>query len=257
MRPLSLWLYALCSLLASFSLAVASPSSSPDSLFQAGRYSQASAAYEEHLKQDGATRAGLANLGNSYYQEGQLGRAILAYERARLLDPRSQDLRQVLDYLTRKTVDRLPSPTSWLRQTGDRLAYVAPLSLWLVLAPLFFALSLAGWVLFALSRQPRTRRLTFYGALASLAIALLSLALVLHWRAIFTEAERQAVLLLPESSIYAEPSAESTVLIKLHEGAGLELAGQTKDGFQPVTLPDGRPGWIASHALEALAPLPY
>lgn len=254
MRHLSLLLIALCSL---FSLAQASDVPHPDSLFRAKQYSQASRAYEALLQQEGVTRARLANLGNSYYQEGQLGRAILAYQRALLLDPRDSELRETLTFLSRKTVDRLPAPEGWVRQLGDRLAYAAPLSLWLLLAPLFFALSLTGWVFFALSRQPQTRRLTFYGALASLALSAFSLALVLHWTSIWDQAARSAVLLLPESQVYATPSTDASVLLKLHEGTRLQLTGKTEAGLQQVELADGRRGWIASHALEALAPLPY
>lgn len=257
MRRLSLFLLAVLGSLTLVGATSPATTASPDSLFAAKRYSEASQAYEALLQQSAPTVSALANLGNSYYQEGQLGRAVLSYERALLLDPRNAEAQEVSAFLQRKTVDRLPSPESWLRQAGDRLAYAAPLTLWLVLCPLALGLSLAGWVVFALSREPRTRRLSFYGALVALAPALLSLALILHWTSAPRYAEARAVLLLPERALYSDPSASSQEVMKLHEGTRVLLTGKEQNGWRQVQLPDGRQGWLEGHTLEAVAPLPY
>lgn len=233
------------------------PAVSPDSLFARHDYVEASNAYEQLLQQEGPTVARLFNLGNSYYQQGQLGRAMLAYERAQLLDPRDATLRDVRSFLSRKTVDKLPSPEGWLRPIGDRIAYALPLVGWLVLTPLFFALSLIGWVLFALSREPRSRKLTFYSALGSLLLFLGAGLMLLHWTSGPMLAEGRGVILLPEVEAYAQPSTASSKLTKLHEGARIELLAPPKDGLCRIRLADGRTAWIASHAIEAIAPLPY
>lgn len=256
MRRLSLLLLALCSLLGS--LGATSPASTlADSLFQRKDYVESSRAYEALIQAEGPTVARLFNLGNSYYQQGQLGRAILAYERAQLLDPRNKDLREVRDFAVRKTVDKLLSPEGWVRQLGDSIAYALPLSAWLVLCPLLLALSLAGWVVFALSSDPRLRRLTFYPALASLALSLVAGALIAHWLYAPQLAEQRVVILLPEVAVYAEPHESATPVTKLHEGSRLALRGQESGDYLRVELPDGQAGWIARRALERIAPLPH
>jgi hypothetical protein len=60
--------------------------------FAANDFAAAAAAYEQILTTDGPRAAVFYNLGNSYQRQGQYGRAILAYERARLLTPRDPDL---------------------------------------------------------------------------------------------------------------------------------------------------------------------
>lgn len=58
---------------------------------------------ETKLSESGPNASLLFNLGNRYFDEGQFGRAILAYEQARVIDPRSRDIRTNLE-LARKEV---------------------------------------------------------------------------------------------------------------------------------------------------------
>ena len=60
--------------------------------FQAGNFAGAAEAYQAEINSGGASAALLYNLGNSQYRMGEFGRAILSYERARLLTPRDPDL---------------------------------------------------------------------------------------------------------------------------------------------------------------------
>ena len=106
MRRLSLFLIALCGLITLLG-ATPRPSAEADSLFLQKDYVGATKAYEALIQAEGSTVSRLFNLGNSYYQQGQLGQAMLAYERAQLLDPRDQELREVRSFLARKTVDKL------------------------------------------------------------------------------------------------------------------------------------------------------
>lgn len=54
--------------------------------YEAGRYGQAIEAYEE-LLEEGPRVSVLNNLGSAYFREGDLGRAILSFERALVLSP--------------------------------------------------------------------------------------------------------------------------------------------------------------------------
>jgi tetratricopeptide (TPR) repeat protein len=73
-----------------------------NALFEAGDFAGAADAYERILEEHGPRAAVFYNLGNSHLRMEDYGRAILAYERARLLTPRDPDLRSNLA-LARKT----------------------------------------------------------------------------------------------------------------------------------------------------------
>ena len=56
------------------------------------------------------------NLANAYVRSGQLGKAILNYERAKVLIPRDADLKFNLRYALDQRQDAISSPQNFLRQ---------------------------------------------------------------------------------------------------------------------------------------------
>jgi hypothetical protein len=77
-------------------------------LYQAGHTAQAIQAYEQLVAQGAQDSVLFYNLGNAYLQQGDLGRAILNYQRAARLDPRDADIQANLAYARSLVVDPLP-----------------------------------------------------------------------------------------------------------------------------------------------------
>ena len=99
-----------------------------DEAYKAADYATAIEHYESVLA-DGLASADLYyNLGNAYYRTGQMGRAILNYERALRLDPGMSDARENLALAENHTVDRIavlpsrPARKRWRRRTKWFLA---------------------------------------------------------------------------------------------------------------------------------------
>lgn len=61
--------------------------------YESGEFQQAIKAYEELLKDEGPRVSVLNNLGSAYFRLGEYGRAILAFERALVLEPGDSGLR--------------------------------------------------------------------------------------------------------------------------------------------------------------------
>lgn len=81
--------------------------------YDAERFSDAVTAYE-HLAASGVWNVELYfNLGNACYQQGDLGRAILNYERAIAIDPDFQPARRNLDFALSKTAHALGRPVGF------------------------------------------------------------------------------------------------------------------------------------------------
>ena len=79
-----------------------------DSAYVRGDYAQAIALYEE-LLEEGESSEVYYNLGNSYFKADNIGKSILNYERALLLNPGNSDIRANLDIARSKTQDNLVS----------------------------------------------------------------------------------------------------------------------------------------------------
>ena len=81
-----------------------------DSAYINKDYAQAIEIYES-LLQDGESGEIYYNLGNAYFKQDELGRAILNYERALLLQPGNADVSANLDIARAKTIDKVnPNP---------------------------------------------------------------------------------------------------------------------------------------------------
>ena len=81
-----------------------------DSAYVNGNYADAISVYEHLLKNAGESAELHYNLGNAYYKAGNVPKAILAYERASLLNPGDEDIVFNLQLARSKTVDKV-SPT--------------------------------------------------------------------------------------------------------------------------------------------------
>jgi len=84
--------------------------------YKDGRFRDAAGRYLQ-LIENGAVNGHIYyNLGNAYFRLGDLGRAIVHYERARLLIPRDADLIFNLAYAYDQTRDVIPTSQSFIRQ---------------------------------------------------------------------------------------------------------------------------------------------
>ena len=223
-----------------------------DSLFASRHYHEAAVALEQQIQTSGESATRYANLGNCYYMLGDLGHAVLNYERATLLDPRDEAIATARMVLMKKTVDKLPDAESWFTLTGAKLAYALPLPLLLALSLVLFSLVVGSCVAFALGQTSRGKRVSFYTGLVSLLLTLFVGALILHWVYATHSATEKAVIIQPEVNIYTSPSSRAGIKTQLHEGTRLRLIGAPVGEFQQFTLGDGTEGWIASEAIEPI-----
>lgn len=223
-----------------------------DSLFASRHYHEAAVALEQQIQTSGESAARYANLGNCYYMLGDLGHAVLNYERATLLNPRDEAIATARTVLMKKTVDKLPDAESWFTLTGAKLAYALPLPLLLALSLVLFTLVVGSCVAFALGQTSRGKRVSFYTGLVSLLLTLFVGALILHWVYATHAATEKAVIIQPEVDIHTSPSDRASVKTQLHEGTRLRLIGAPVGEFQQFNLGDGTEGWITSEAIEPI-----
>ena len=214
--------------------------------YAAGKYGEAIRAYESVRAAGWESGALEYNLGNAFFKDGQLARAIASYERARRLLPRDPDVQSNLGYaLERAQVSVEPTPL-WkrvlvpfaTRATGSELAVFASLCWWV------FWLLLAARLL-----QPRWRLGLGRAAWGAAALYLI-VAGSLGMRLAETELRDTAIVTAPAgASVRFEPSATGTEHYPAASGTMLEVTEERDDWLQ-VRRADGRRGWIPRAAVE-------
>jgi hypothetical protein len=220
--------------------------------YQEGDWASAIEAYEA-VREAGFTSAGLEyNLGNAWFKSGSLGRAILHWERALLLEPGDPDAEANLALARSLTADAVePLPTFWL---------FAAVSWWVDLVPRGWLLVLvgAGWLALTggaaariLSRRDLVARLGFWVAVTGAVIVVLLGTNLVVREAGIGSAEHGIVLVeaVPVRSAPAED--DDLTLFEVHEGTRVRIDRRT-GGWVEVVLDDGKVGWIPVASLEVI-----
>lgn len=212
--------------------------------YKAEDYDKAIAAYEEILKGGKESGALYYNLGNSYFKKGNVGKAILNYERARRLIPRDSDLNFNLQYVrSRANVSGEPTGLPWGRQLVEQLTrhWTDRELAWALFSLAFVLGALQLFSLYA-RLSPRARNLT----LAVVATLCLICAGGL-WFKLATEKNQAVAVAATEAKF--EPRGDATTHFSVGEGTLLKIF-KTEDGWAKVARPDGKMGWIPEKTLE-------
>lgn len=217
--------------------------------YEAGQYTDAVAIYEAIVDSGLHNSTVYYNLGNAYFKEGDLGRAILNYRRAHLLAPRDADIAANLSVARAQTTDKLEAPTE-----GTWANVVQFMEEWLTLREATL-MALGLWLLICLLLviaivKPMLRRwlLIASGVIALfLVVGLLSITN----RTFAAENTPPAVIVAPEVDVTSGPGGTGQYLVEfnLHAGAEVRVL-ESRSGWQRITLPGDLQGWVPDEAVE-------
>lgn len=219
--------------------------------YKEGRFEEALESYRELIRSEKEKGHLYYNLGNASLRLHDLGRAILSYERARLLIPRDPDLRFNLQYARDQLRDVVP----------DSRDFLEAIFFWnehLTMRELFWIFALVnllfwGTAVARLFSQSEWLYYSFVLLLASWLLAGASFGVKGYREA----TDERAVILPVETSVLAGPDTRDTVLFKLHQGT-IVRRERSEDGWLLVSLPDRKRGWVPSASVESVLvrPLP-
>ncbi|NNF13292.1 MAG: tetratricopeptide repeat protein [Gemmatimonadetes bacterium] len=220
--------------------------------YQEGDFAAAVEAYEAVLE-SGYRSAGLEyNLANAYFKTGELGRAILHWERALELAPGDEDIQANLDLARSLTVDAVePLPRFWLFSVMDWWIGLLPAG-WLrgIVAVGWLAVS-GGVILRVLGRAvwvPTVGR----SLIAVGSLILLLFAPVMTIRETGLGLPEEAIILAGAVQVRSAPSAEDDLtLFEIHEGTKVRVDQRTAEWLE-VVLEDGKVGWVPVGVLEVI-----
>ena len=245
-------------LLAAIPLAVAAQGSgdleamaASNSLYEGGLYEQAALSYQQLADKGYDDPALYYNLGNAYFKQGDLGRAILNYLRAERLAPRDDDVKANLDFAREQTLDVL--------EAGEApfVRFVTGLLFRFTTGELGAA-ALACWLLFAAGLLlamigPRRWLAWARPAAAAAAVLLLLSGGSLAGRLYFESASSEAVIVAEEVDVVSGPGSRYTPEFTLHAGAEMGLV-ERRGAWARIALPGGSlQGWVPAASVEEVA----
>jgi len=233
---------------------VAAAPESPSALFYRAsalygeeKYAEAAATYEKVLAAGVESAPVYFDLGNAWFKTGDVGRAVLAYERALRLAPGDPDLAANVAYARELASDVADEPIAARllvplasRASTDTLLLAAAAAwsvLWLLLA--------VGPLLPGFARAPR-----FLVAAATIVLGVSATSAGYRWWTI-DHPTYAVVVAVADATVRYEPNANAKPHFAAKPGTVLRVDGEQK-GWSQVVGRDRRRGWIESAALGVI-----
>lgn len=191
------------------------------------------------------------NLGNAYFKDNQLGKAILNYERALLLDPGDGDIRHNLRFANNRKVDRIATSgdlfiTNWFKSVRNLYSS----NVWATLAIVFFVAMLIAVAVYLFVRILWARKVAFYAG-----IVLFIFMIIANIFSFSQKKERlrgdSAIVMVGAAAVNASPDVNSNQLFELHEGTKVKV--RSSDGnWREIEIANGSVGWTSEDNIEII-----
>lgn len=220
--------------------------------YEASQFAAASQAYQQVVNQGIQNGELYYNLGNAYFKQGDLGRAILNYRRAAQLSPRDEDIRANLALAQEQTIDQLnPADQSLINQIAqfsatwlslNETALVA-LTVWFLLTGCLMAL-----------RQPGLGRfregLQYVSLLVGL--CLIGLLTILASRLYVAQTQPAGIVIAEQVDVSSGPGRQYVTEFTLHSGTEVKLLEIRPDWVRLALPGEQLQGWVPATTVEKI-----
>ncbi|MCC8035456.1 MAG: tetratricopeptide repeat protein [Rikenellaceae bacterium] len=191
------------------------------------------------------------NLGNAYFKLGRTGLSILNYNRALKISPSDPDTRHNLKIAETHAKDKIEAVPvffmrSWIRSWRQSMSSDG----WAVMSLVMFAAAMGLILLYLLSRRLSARKAGFYGALAALILAFVSVIFAAGQKNDMLDSG-EAIVLASAVPVKSSPDNASKDIFIVHEGTKV-FTGERLNHWVEITLADGNKGWILESAIEVI-----
>jgi tetratricopeptide (TPR) repeat protein len=219
--------------------------------YRNGEFENAIKIYKE-LRTEGYEGTSLCfNLANSYYRIGQLGNAILNFERALKLSPSDEDTKHNLAFANLSTVDRIqPLPTFFLFEWWESILASLSVNGWTYLTYFFFILLTILIVIYFFAKTIFQQKLILFSGLGMLAVLLIVISLLIV-KINREENIIEGVVIEQSVTVKTSPDIKSTDAFVIHEGLKVNLEDRL-DNWVKIRLADGKVGWIEYDDVERI-----
>ncbi len=211
--------------------------------YDSKNYKEAIFNYEE-LVSDGFKSYQLYyNLGNAYYKNNQLGKAIYYYELARKINPNDEDVRINLGIASAKTIDKIDAKENFfISAVKSNLLSSFSTSTWAWFSILLLIIACILFFIFFSSNNLPLKRFSFL--LSCVLVISFTLTYSLGYSALKAKSENKfAIITNKEIKIMNEPTVAASTKFNLHEGTKIRVIENNGDWLL-IKLDNGNEGWV-------------
>ena len=223
-----------------------------DSAYSQARYDDAIRIYETVIANDGGSVELYYNLGNSFFRNNMIGKAILNYERALRISPTDKDTKANLEYALTMTKDEVAEQyelflAAWFKAIVNTMGITA----WAVIGVVAFILLLLCLLLFFFNRKVGIRKTALVFVIFSVFVTIFANIAATHIYN-YMNNDSEAVVMREEAYLKSTPDNSGTELVKIHEGRKVKIIDDTMREWKEVELEEGTVGWLPAAAIERI-----
>lgn len=216
-----------------------------------GDYTKAISQYEMILEQGYESAALYYNLGNAYYKQNIVDKAILNYERALLLKPNDEDIKYNLEMANRLTVDRIEKlPDFFLSVWFKNIVKWFSPDVWAIISISSFLLTLVFISIYLYTRKYGLKKLSFWLGFAFILITIFSLVISYKQKQKILVKDT-AIIMSPSVTVKSSPDKSGTDLFVIHEGTKVWIQDHVGE-WKEIKLSDGSKGWLKVENIEEI-----
>ena len=220
-------------------------------LYQQNKFAEARDAYESVVRNGFLSGELYYNLGNAYYKTGDVGKAILNYERALRLMPNDDDLKhnlQLANLMITDKIEATPRLFLWDYWDGIKGAWSLLTLTWICYA--VCTLLIGSICVVILARTYQIRRLGLFGGSVSTAVLILFIILLIGKIGEVNRTDT-AVVTAKITTVKNSPDAKSSDAFVLHSGVKLTITDSVNEWVK-IRLSDGKVGWMEKNDAEVM-----
>jgi tetratricopeptide (TPR) repeat protein len=216
-----------------------------------GEYAKAIEKYNQIINTGVENSELYFNLGYAYYKSGELAKAILNFERAKLLSPNDKDINYNLELAYSQTVDKIDKVGDvffirWIKGIENK----GNSDFWTVIFLVSFALliSCAGFYFFG--KYMILRKTGFYLGLGLILLTVMSLIFAINQKNELLD-RKNAIVFSQVVTVTSSPDERGTELVVLHEGTKVTIISRLGEWCE-IQLSDGNVGWLKESNIEVI-----
>lgn len=232
-----------------------------DSAYNKENYRLAIELYNRSIAEEGQSSTAYYNLGNAYYRNDNLGKAVVSYERALKLDPTNGDARQNLEFVRSRIQDKPEDDTAFFSKLHRSVAAGCHPDTWAWIAFGTFVLLMGAVAMYIFSRNVAMRKAGFFGGLILFFIFAYFL-FVAYDSARIARSHDDAVVVSPSTQLTSAPRAARTAndkVVTIHEGTKVEIIDSVATPDDPVSpkwynvkINNGTKAWLRASDVERI-----
>lgn len=191
------------------------------------------------------------NLGNAYYKLNKVGPSIYYYEKALIINPLNEDVKNNLVFAKRLALDNIEElPKTVFQKINTNYLQKLSYNQWAIVVVVFSFLGSFLFLLFYFASSPSKKR--FYFVTSILSFSLLTLSFLITYNQYsFTKNNKVAIVFAEKTEVRNAPTLNSEEVFILHEGTKV-IVLDAIDNWKKIKLADGKLGWIIADEIKLL-----